>query len=123
MGRLDNIQNPEDSEITVLPPWIPDEPMMDRLDELQRNGAIVTVITNCHKFEFVAEGTFAPVKKMNKAIMWIKGKRVNILYSPLEIYGKMLAIREGKNHYIMECINYLDKVKAVCSREPLQIPL
>lgn len=142
--KIRGIKDPKNAEITILSPWVPDGKILDTLDDLHKRGANVTVITSHHKFEFALEGVYALVKNFNNLVMKLRGKKINLLYSPVDIHGKMLCIREGNENYSMitthnlvtqgvvmgtteiavgssnlefnrNCFEFLEKVKPICS--------
>lgn len=103
--EIEAIQNPTDSEVTILTPWVPDGKLLDVLHAAQGRGVRVTVLTSHHKFQLAFEGIYAVVKNLNKMMMDLKGKRIPLRYTPLEVHGKMLSIRDGDRRMTMVTTN------------------
>ncbi len=107
---IESIEHPEDAEITILSPWVPDGKLLDVLHEAGLKGTKITVVTSYHPFEFAFEGVYALVKNYNILMMNLKGKRLTTLYTPLEVHGKMLFIRDGsKKTAMITTHNFTDK--------------
>jgi len=99
LQRLKDIQDPNGAEITLLSPWVPDNELLEVLHQLHQRGAQIRVLTSYHKFQIAFEGIYAVIKNFNTMMMKLKKMEVPILYTPLEVHGKMLLIKEGEQAY------------------------
>ena len=149
IDKLKAIQDPKAAEITILSPWVPDGEMLTLLHQLHEQGAKIQVLTSFHKFKFEFEGIYAMVKNFNNLMMRLRKLEIPLLYTPLEVHGKIFSIKEGNQEYAMitshnlvykgvtmgtteiavasefesyvqQCDDFLDKVKAVSTERPQQ---
>lgn len=147
IDKLTAIKDPSQATVTILSPWVPDGQMLKLLHELHQAGANIQVLTSFHKFKFEFEGIYAMVKNFNNLMMRLRQLQIPLLYTPLEVHGKMLSITEGDQQYSMitshnlvdkgvkmgtteiavgtsqdaftrQCDNFIAKVRAVSTEKP-----
>lgn len=105
LNRLKNIQDPKHTEVILLSPWVPDkellQELLQELHQLHLKGAKIQVLTSYHKFQIAFEGIYAVIKNFNNLMMKLKKLEIPILYTPLEVHGKMLLIDEGEQTHAL----------------------
>ncbi len=103
LQQLSEIKDPAAATVTILSPWVPDDKLLDSLHDLRQKGAIILIVTSYHKMSFSPIGVYALMKNFNHLMMKLKQKDIPLVFTPLEVHGKMATItsEDGESNWGM----------------------
>lgn len=99
--QISTISDPAQAEIMMLTPWVPDGKLLDVMFAVHQKGTKITILTNRNQLSLGAEAAYVLVKRYNEMVTLLKGKQLPILFTPLEVHGKVLWIKDSKAQFGM----------------------